>query len=192
LFEANSRGCHAIVTWPCQITPSETNDLNRAMILNNSSPSFAAARRASEDLRLAPGQHELAALVRNEIPSPMGRGVDSESPERLLALLTYSYAAGVYDTAEIPHELDQNDLVGLLGGGVRFDHQILRRFRRQNRDELRDCLSRVLRRARETPTHTYAERSSSRWSGGGNDGCDEEAEERINRAIRADSFALDD
>ena len=163
---------------------------DRAMNLNDASQLFAVAPRASEDLRLALGQQGLAELVRSAIPS--NPECSTESSERLLALLTYSYAAGVYDSSEIPREMDQNDLLRLLGTEVPFDHHVLRQFRRQNRSQLRDCLSRVLRSVRADTDTTYAERSVSRWARGGEDGCDEEAEERINRAVRADTFASDD
>jgi hypothetical protein len=164
--------------------------LNRAMNLNDASQYFALAPRASEDLRLALGQQGLAELVRNAIPANTERTM--ESSERLLALLTYSYAAGVFDSSEIPREIDQNDLLRVLGTEVPFDHHVLRQFRRQNRSQLRDCLSRVLRSIRIDTDSTYAERSVSRWARGDEDGCDEEAEERINRAVRADTFASDD
>jgi hypothetical protein len=160
------------------------------MILNQTSQPVAAACRASEDLRQALGQHGLAELVRNAIPAHPKR--EAELSESLLALLTYSYAAGVYDSAEIPRELNQNDLRDLLGAGVPADHHVLRQFRRHNRSELRDCLSRVLRSARETAFFPQGEPSLNWWPRVGHDVCEQEAEERINRAVRADAFALDD
>jgi hypothetical protein len=163
---------------------------NSAMNLNNASQLFPVAPRASEDLRLALGQQGLAELVRSAIPSNPERA--SESSERLLALLTYSYAAGVFDSAEIPREMDRNDLMQFLGTEMPFDHHVLRQFRRHHRSQLRDCLSRVLRSVRLAADTTYAGRSMNRWSMGANDGCDEEAEERIDRAVRADTFASDD
>jgi hypothetical protein len=164
--------------------------LNCAMNLNQTAQPVAAACRASEDLRQALGQHGLAKLVRNAIPPHPER--ETESSESLLALLTYSYAAGVYDSAEIPREFHGNDLRYLLGGGVPADYHVLRRFRRHNRSELRDCLSRVLRSARQTSSLTPSEPAMGWWSRVGHDGCEQEAEERINRAVRADTFALDD
>jgi hypothetical protein len=164
--------------------------LNCAMTLNQTSQPLAAACRASEDLRQALGQHGLAELVRNAIPPHPER--EAEASESLLALLTYSYAAGVYDSAEIPRELNQHDLRHLLGAGVPADYHRLRQFRRHNRSELRDCLSRVLRSARETAFVPHAEPSVGWSPRGGHDVSEQEAEERINRAVRADTFALDD
>jgi hypothetical protein len=160
------------------------------MTLNQTSHLDAAACRASEDLRQALGRDGLAELVRNAIPPHPKH--EAEWSEHLLALLTYSYAAGVYDSAEIPRELDQNDLRDLLGAGVPADYHALRQFRRHNRSELRDCLSRVLRSARETAGFSRGESSSNWWLRGSHDVCEQEAEERINRAVRADTFALDD
>jgi len=190
VFDPISRGRHATVTWPCHATDSETMSLNCAMILNQTAQPVAAACRASEDLRQALGQHGLAELVRNAIPPHPQR--EAEASESLLALLTYSYAAGVYDSAEIPRELNQHDLRCLLGAGVPADHHVLRQFRRHNRSELRECLSRVLRSAREPAFAPQGEPSWNWRPRGGHDGCDQEAEERINRAVRADTFALDD
>ena len=179
------------VTCPCQGIASETYNENRAMTLNPPARS-ASARCAPEDLRLALGQHGLAELVRDTVPSRCAPNPSPDSSERLLALLTYSYAAGVYDSSEISHELDEDDLLRLLGTSLPLDHHVFRQFRRQNRSELRDCLSRVLRRARATAISSYADWSMGRWLMVANNDFEEEAEERINRAIRADTFSLDD
>jgi hypothetical protein len=155
-------------------------------------PLGGLARGAEEDLRLALGCGELAKLVRDVIPAHAPRGAVSESAERLLALLTFSYASGVYDSTEIPHEFGDEDLAQLPGTQVPLDQHALRRFRRNNRSELRDCLSHVLRRARSSSTSSYPDCSLGRWTMGNQEQCEAEAEERINRAVRADTFALDD
>jgi hypothetical protein len=162
------------------------------MISNPPTRSTASARCAPEDLRLALGQHGLAELVRETVPSRHAPTPSPDSSERLLALLTYSYAAGVYNSSEISQELDEDNLLRLLGTSLPLDHHVFRQFRRQNRSELRDCLSRVLRRAHATASPGYADWSLGRWLTVANDDFEEEAEERISRAIRADTFALDD
>jgi hypothetical protein len=164
------------------------------MILSQSQPE-SPDRRASEDLRRAVGHQQLAEMVRAAVPSAPAPVQLPESSERLLALLTYSYAAGVYDSSEIPNALGHQDLAPLLGTPMPLDCHLLRRYRRQNRSELRECLSRVLRRARTESTSMTSSQdgwSSERWSPGANDDFAAEADERINRAIRADTFALDD
>jgi hypothetical protein len=169
------------------------------MIPSQPTRSSNADRRASEDLRQAVGQQQLAEIVRDAVPSRPIPAQASDSSERLLALLTYSYAAGIYNSAEIPGEFDQEDVLRLLGTPLPSDHHVLRNFRRHNRSELHECLSQVLRRARATtsPSREHdpsadAEWSTSRWSLNGNHDFSAEAEERINRAIRTDTFALDD
>lgn len=157
--------------------------LNSAMM--NETRCNGASQR-TEDLRQALGRQGLAELVRTALPRGRERVTDSS----LLALLTYSYAAGVYGSTEIPYELA--DFPQLLGAECKVDQHVLRQFRRQNHSELRDCLSRVLRTARGSCESNPMELSSGRWPEADRDGCEQEAEERISRAVRADTFALDD
>ncbi len=159
---------------------------------NHLAQSHAPGQLASEDLRLVLGQNGLAELVRDSVSSKGNHSAGSDASERLLALLTFSYASGVFDSAEIPHELDQEDLLRLLGTSLPLDSHAFRQFRRQNRSELHGCLSQVLRRARKPQGTDWSEWTMNRWTTESCDGFDEEAEERINRAVRADTFALDD
>jgi hypothetical protein len=180
------------VTLPCQASFNGTKD--NAMIRSQSSQPDNPDLRASEDLRRAVGEHQLAEMVRAAVPSPPVPMPLPASSERLLALLTYSYAAGVYESSEIPNEIGDQDLSCLLGSPLPLDSQLLRRYRRHNRSELRDCLSRVLRHARTEATSMSSPDSWSaeRCSHGAEDDFAAEADERINRAVRADTFALDD
>jgi hypothetical protein len=145
-----------------------------------------------QDVTLFDGEAGCCGHSRNGLPSAI-----------LLTLLTYSYAAGYFASADVEDELNRDDVLRYLAAGHRPQFDDFRQFRRRCRSELRRCLAKVLRRTWECniepigegATHQESQRESAvtRWEGTGFDARFElEADARIARAVQADSFALDD
>jgi hypothetical protein len=164
------------------------------------------------DLRRLVGEGALARLVLESISNPTaqdranrccGHNADGLPSAILLTLLTYSYAACCYGSAEIEEGLQRDDVLRYLTGDCRPQVDDLRQFRRRCRSELRRCLAEVLRRASEhgidpadpgdTGLESYLGLFVDRWPTAGFDARFEiEADARIARAVQADSFAMDD
>jgi hypothetical protein len=121
-------------------------------------------------------------------------GVDADSchPQLILGLLAYSYATGLYSADEIAQRTATDDALGYLCLNNRFPFRQLHLFRSQNRELLRHCLSRVLRRAWEiwfgessrssiqnTLAHARLQLAYRNYF-------DDEAGSRVNQAFRAD------
>lgn len=66
-------------------------------------------------------------------------------PETLITLLTYCYSVGIYDSRDIEWSIRADATVRYICAGVRPDWHTLRRFRRANRDSLRDSLVHVMK-----------------------------------------------
>src|SRR5882672_2323060 len=67
------------------------------------------------------------------------------SPQMMLTLLTYCYGASLYGSRDIEWAIERDPTVRYICARVFPDWQSLRRFRRQNRDLLRQCLVYVLK-----------------------------------------------
>ena len=111
------------------------------------------------DLRSVLGWRGLAALVLNSVsllPSPSAARTTKSA--LLLTLCTYSYAAQVLASSEIELALaDQADLA-YLTRGVTVTAGDIRRFRRQNRAQIEDCLAKVyLHWAKPEPTGAHSQ-----------------------------------
>jgi transposase len=129
--------------------------------------------------------------------------IDSHAfqPAMMLTLLTYCYATGVHGSADIELEIRRDRMTRYLCAKTYPDLDAIRSFRRQYRLKLKQCLAAVLCRVwelrfcgddAEPIDGRYIGTSPSRWT----DAMpvpkfDSEAEERITRAVRADSMALD-
>jgi hypothetical protein len=98
------------------------------------------------------------------------RSGECKTFQPLLGILVYSYAAGIYLSEEIARLL--SNVTGFFE-----DETALRRYRRHHLPMIRDCLTEVLATASESCVAA-------------ND-CGREAEDRLLRAIREDSWSLD-
>jgi hypothetical protein len=119
------------------------------------------------------GGQDLARMVAKVVD-----GMENGNPRRkvLLGAITYSYASGVYDSEEIERALDEAQNPSLPETEA-YAHGV-RQYRRNHRIEIERCLADVLRRAcgvGELSEHDFTR----------------EATERVNRAIRQDSWSLD-
>jgi|SRR2546426_3800053 len=120
----------------------------------------------------------------------------------LLTLLTYCYATGVYASTEIELNIERDPMTRYLCARTYPNIDVIRGFRRFNVLQIKQCLTAVLNRAwqlrfsgeDEEPTcdTSYAALSMSRWSGRSPaPDFNREADDRVAKAVRADSMALD-
>jgi len=164
-----------------------------------------------DDLSLYLGKKTLVKLILEAVPAVNGESVEYAGfasdgivfrNSMMLTLLTYCYATGVYATGEIEQNIQRDPMTRYLCARTYPNVDAIRSFRRHQRVEIQRCLAAVLQRAwrlrfsdteeRETPDHGYLKTQT---------GClanpelladfESEAEERLARAIRADSMALD-
>jgi len=145
-----------------------------------SGPQDGGQRSLTQAVRAAAGAIEEAAL------RPVARreaGLAFE-PRTLLALLSYCYVRDIFGSSEIE---------GVLRRDVRFrqicnhefpDAQVIRRFRRQNREALHRCLTAALRSLAggEYPTVSTAAIETA---------LAEDATRRIMKAMFIDSLEMD-
>ena len=66
-------------------------------------------------------------------------------PQMLITLLTYCYSVGIYDSRDIERASRFDRTIRYICAGVRPEWQSLRRFRRHNREILRDSLVHVMK-----------------------------------------------
>ena len=123
-------------------------------------------------------------------------------PAMMITLLTYCYATGVYGSMDIELNIRRDQMTRYLCAKSYPDVDVLRSFRRDWRLKIKQCLTTVLSRvwelrfcgddAEPIEELSYVGTSLSRWNGmRPTPNFHNEAEERIARAIRADSMALD-
>ncbi len=108
------------------------------------------------------------ALART-VTRAVARSSECSAFQSVLGVLVYSYAAGIYASAEIARLLSKVT-------GVWEDEATLRRYRRHHLARIKHCLAEVLTTA-------------SAWLADSD--CLREAEDRVLRAIREDACALD-
>ena len=164
-----------------------------------------------DDLSLYIGKKTLAKLILEGIEDldALAPG-DEESrswnqnfrPAMMLTLLAYCYATGVYGSADIQLATQHDQMIRYLCAGDYPDLCLIRSFRRYNHERITRCLSGVLRRVWElrfcgedaVPISRVSGSGSApvRWTGV-RAALDfrQEAEQRIVRAVRADSMAMD-
>ena len=120
----------------------------------------------------------------------------------MLTLLTYCYATGVYASADIELNMQHDQMIRYLCAKNYLDSPVLREFRRYSRDRIKECLATVLRRVWELrfcdedacplAAASYPGASFGRWLNmRPTPDFAAEAEQRIVRAVRADSMAMD-
>ena len=164
-----------------------------------------------DDLRDWMDRHSLARLVLEAIqaatlpsaPATAMRGGNAGiRPHMLLSLLTYCYATGVYSATDMELGIESDQMIRYLCARNYPDIFEIGLFRRYNRARITQCLMAVLRRVWELrfcgedaePIRGVACFASlpARWTDPNlppDFQC--EAEQRIARAVRADSMALD-
>ncbi|TMQ00021.1 MAG: hypothetical protein E6L09_07680 [Verrucomicrobia bacterium] len=173
--------------------------------------SFEASEVAlPDDLRDWMDRYSLARLVLEAIqaatlpsaPATAMRGGNAGiRPHMLLSLLTYCYATGVHGSADIELISTQDPMVRHLCADIYPEAQVLRQFRRRNREAIRTCLAEVLRRAwaiqlspgagnpDELPVAIVPD---DQFNAPALHAFAAEAEQRINRAVRLDCWTFDD
>lgn len=114
---------------------------------------------------------------------------DGLRPQVLLTLLTYAYATGTLPSEQIESETEKDTTFRYLCARTYPTELTLRYFRRQNRELIRQCLSKVFEAAWQ---QRYGETSNA--------GLPQlwlpallnlEAEKRIQYAVQLDSMAMD-
>ncbi len=164
-----------------------------------------------EDLRAWVGDAELVAQVLAAVQKvdwsfPPLRTLSQQNreyrPQMLLTLLTYSYATGLYESEEIESQVYAESTLRYLAARTWPDRRTLRKFRRQHRDLVKQCLIAVIKAAWRIkmgpqpagmsawpcyeasvgkPWFTPPEMRQIYYA----------AEERINRAVFLDGMAVD-
>jgi transposase len=174
-------------------------------------PSDTRNRALPNDLSLYIGKKTLVKLILEAVegvdmggyrPGTMSSAGVVVQPAMMLALLTYCYATGVYESMDIELNIHRDQMTRYLCAKTYPGVDVLRSFRRDGRLKISQCLATVLRRvwelrfcgddAEPIGGPSYIDFSLSRWTGvKPAPNFVNEAEERIAWAIRADSMALD-
>jgi transposase len=164
-----------------------------------------------DDLSVYIGKKTLVKLILDAIEGinarTPGRGAVASGnpdfqPARMLTLLTYCYATGVYASTDIELSMQHDRMIRYLCAKDYLNLPVLREFRRYSRDRIKECLATVLRRIWELrfcDEDAYAMVAAScrgvsfGWWLNMKPTPDftAEAEQRIVRAVRADSMAMD-
>ncbi|MCF7762669.1 MAG: hypothetical protein K9N62_03260 [Verrucomicrobia bacterium] len=157
-------------------------------------------------------QRKLVHVVLEAVSSCCSGNSDTTAPsefggkslhEMLLSLLTYSYASATYGSQEIESRLARDARIRKLCARTDLTWHTLRKFRRQNRNVLKAALAHVLESMPELISNTematcvgarravdYADRTT--FPDAFPILCVAVAERRIERAVIADTAALDD
>ena len=106
-------------------------------------------------------------------------------PKTLLALLTYCYARGIYGSADVEDTMRRDKNFRTLCQNEFPGARLLRSFRRENRETLRECLAHVLL-GRAEPQMAEASAMTGQAQ------CAAEASRRIATAMFMDQMELED
>jgi hypothetical protein len=123
-------------------------------------------------------------------------------PQVLLALLSYSYATGRFASSLIAQAICEDEKTRYLAANSQPDSQLLRRFRRQYRSALNECLLDLFRAVwksrhslRREPGWTNRASMTDQglvpWNGRFMRDLVGEVERRIDQAVQFDSMELD-
>jgi transposase len=130
------------------------------------------------------------------------KGRQEFQPAMMLTLLAYCYATGVYASTDIELGAQHDQMIRYLCTASCLNLPVLREFRRYSRDRIKECLATVLRRVWElrfcdgdacpTGVSPYPGACFNPWLNlRPTPDFTTEAEQRITRAVRADSMAMD-
>lgn len=86
------------------------------------------------------------------------QGPDSHRPQMLLTLLSYCYAAGICGSEDIEWAVENDRMVRYICARAYPDWLAIRRFRRRNREWLKQCLAYIFR---HTVPAEYADASQA-------------------------------
>ena len=164
-----------------------------------------------DDLSVYIGKKTLVKLVLEAIECLNSRASGCEAsatgnpefhPAVMLTLLTYCYATGVDASTDIELGMQHDQMIRYLCAKNYLNLPVLLEFRRYSRDRVKECLATVLRRVWELrfcdedayamAAASYLGVSFGRWLNmRPTPDFTAEAEQRIVRAVRADSMAMD-
>lgn len=114
---------------------------------------------------------------------------ETPRPQVLLTLLTYAYATGTLPSEQIERETEKDSTFRYLCARTYPTESILRQFRRQNRELIRQCLSKVFEAAWQQRFGMSQDTEITRmWLPAL---LNLEAEKRILFAVQLDSMAMD-
>lgn len=106
----------------------------------------------SSDLSRIVGERALLQLVLDSIQTlnpallnEAARRMPDFRPQMMLTLLTYCYSSSIYGSKDIEWAVENDRTVRYICARTRPDSQSLRRFRRQNRELLSECLLYVMK-----------------------------------------------
>jgi transposase len=164
-----------------------------------------------DDLSVYIGKKTLVKLILDAIEGlnagtagreAVATGKPDFQPAMMQTLLTYCYATGVYASTDIELSMQHDQMIRYLCAKNYLNLPVLREFRRYSRDRIKECLATVLRRVWELrfcdedacpmaavlyPGVSFGRRLNRRPT----PDFTAEAEQRIVRAVRADSMAMD-
>jgi hypothetical protein len=159
------------------------------------------------DLSHCMGRKTLVQIILAEVDhlpdsSDSGASAGSFSRKFLFTLLAYCYSIGAFGSVDIELAARNDPMVRYLCSGSIPDIDTIRLFRRLHHDKLVRLLTAVFRRVWELrfdepaggrlPVESYATASLRRWDRDSRmPDFDSEAVNRLARAVRADSMALD-
>src|SRR6266511_275273 len=161
-----------------------------------------------DDLSLYIGKKTLVKLilevtedlnVRSSGRQDIETGNPNIRPAMMVTLLAYCYASGIYGSTDIQLSIQHDQMIRYLCARNYPDLCAIRSFRRYHRERISRCLTAVLGRVWElrfrgedaVPIGSGSG-SVSRWIGQtATPDFRREAEQRITRAVRADSMAMD-
>jgi hypothetical protein len=144
-----------------------------------------------------------AAEVARKRPSSAAPG--PTPGKEMLGAVAYSYAKGVYRSEDIARKMEKDPEYSEAAGDHLPDANAIRRFRRLNREDIMEILSRVFRRQRkkaaaETVSQTLPGAEPAGPSSKTSDGepgettilARKEAEDKLNKAAWIDNMSKDD
>ena len=162
-----------------------------------------------DDLSLYIGKKTLVKLILEAIEDSNAGTPEREDigevdltfrPAMMLTLLVYCYATGLYGSIDIQVATQNDQMVRYLCARSYPDFGEVASFRRYHRQRIAGCLTAVLGRVWELrfrgedarPIRGGVGTSLAQWIGlGSTPDFRRDAEERIVRAVRADSMAMD-
>ena len=117
-------------------------------------PSETLSAKPTADLRESLGEPILLKLALDGVqsldPSKLKAamsGTAGRRPQMMLTLLSYCYAARIYGSRDIVWAIRNNTTVRYICAHACLEWQAIRKFRRNNRELLEQCLAYVLKRA---------------------------------------------
>jgi hypothetical protein len=133
---------------PIGVSKKESSD----MTTNIRSQAETGTRALSSDLSRCVGERGLLKLALEAVltvdPGALRdarRRSPEFSPQMMLTLLTYCYSAKLYGSRDIEWAIEHDRMVRYICARTYPDWQTLRRFRRQHRDWVHQCLVQVLK-----------------------------------------------